>query len=106
MILFAKIRRNIQFIEIIIDDEKSIFTRNGKTEKINIAKFLTELNSIVNSWPEYVEEKSRDLHHEESYEIKIFNNDKLQKKYIGINAKPHNYGKFIRLMEGDVYVRS
>lgn len=106
MILFAKIRRNINFIEIIIDDKKTVFTRNGKIEKVNIENFLAELNSIVSTWPEYIEEKSSDLYHEESYEIKFFNNDKLQKKYIGINAKPQNYGKFIRLMEGDGYVRS
>lgn len=103
MILFIKTKSNLNSIEIIADNEKKILTRNGEIQNVNVDNFVDLVTNIVWHWPEHLEGQEGVL--KQSYEIKVFDKDKLQRKYTGINAFPDNYHELLKVIESS-YGRS
>ena len=80
---------------IKIDDEKLTFLVNEKSKKVDINNFVMRLQVIVSSWePLMVDDSILDGI---EYEVVMKLGDKI-KKYIGKNAFPLNYDKFIQLI--------
>lgn len=99
MLLFIRLQNGTKVMEIIADDQKKIFTRNGVVENIDVDEFIYNVTSLIWNWPEHLENKDPMMRNINSYEIKVFNNDKIKKKFTGLNAFPQNYGDFLKVVE-------
>ena len=96
MKVYVTVSNLSNIINIFADDEANTITLNGKAIDYNAVDFVSRIALITFNWP--TKNINNNVIDGEQYEIRLIADNGQERKIVGRNSFPSNYGAFSKLI--------